>query len=324
MTAPDTKSLDQAGLARWLDPEIRAFIARSNGYYPDDSNTGAIAQSRASYARLCAGFRAPRPAGVAVSDEAVPVPWGIIPTRRYRPAAPRAAALLYLHGGGFVLGDLDSHDDICAELSHATRLEVLAVDYRLAPEHPYPAALDDAVEAFHALSDGGRPVVVAGDSAGGNLAAALCLRLRRLGQPMPVGQALIYPGLSADPMRVAGSRAATAPMLTAEDVRYYGRVYAGGAERVPPQDPEYAPLESRDLSGLPPAAIFAAGYDPLRQDAEDYAAALHAAGVAVAYRDDPGLVHGWLRARHMSRLAARAFAAVGRAAVALAESEQVD
>ncbi len=307
-------------LSRWLDPEMRAFIARSNSFYPDSASTAGIAESRVLYDRLCAGFRAPLPAGVAVADGAVAATWGDIPVRRYHPASPRhAAALLYVHGGGFVLGGLDSHHDVCAEICDGAGLEVWSVAYRLAPEHVYPAALDDVEAVYRALAQDGRPVVVGGDSAGGHLAAALCHRLRRLGDAQPRGQVLIYPGLSSNPLRVAGSRAATAPMLTAEDCAYYGTMFAGGADRVPVGDPEFAPLDASDFNGLAPTALFAAGYDPLRQDGEDYAAALNAAGVAVAYRCDPGLVHGWLRGRHMSRLAARAFAAILAATAALAE-----
>jgi acetyl esterase len=306
-------------LARWLDPEIRAFITRTASFYPAQAEAGGIAESRRLYDRLCAGFRAPPPAGVTVSDATVPAGGGSVPVRRYRAArTAEAAALLYLHGGGFVLGGLDSHHDVCAELCDGVGIEVWSVDYRLAPEHVYPAALDDAEAAYHALAAGGRPIVVAGDSAGGRLAAALCLRLRRVGQAQPRGQVLIYPGLSADPLRVAGSRAATAPLLTAEACVQYNHLYAGGPEDVPVGDAEFAPLDAADFIGLAPAAVFAAGFDPLRQDAEDYAAALHAAGVTVAYRDDPGLVHGWLRARHMSRLAGGAFAAVLASTAALA------
>jgi len=303
--------------ARWLDPEVRAFIARTNSFYPDTANSGGIAESRLRYARLCENFRAPRPPGVAAADAALPAPWGAIPLRRYRPPAPAPAVLLYLHGGGFVLGNLDSHDDVCAEFCDRAGVEVVAVEYRLAPEHVYPAALDDVATVYRMLTAEARPVLVGGDSAGGHLAAALCHRLRRLGEAQPRGQVLIYPGLSADPLRVVGTRAATAPGLSAEDCAYYQRTFAGGA--VPAGDPEFAPLAAADFSGLAPAAIFAAGYDPLRQDAEDYAAVLHAAGVPVLYRDDPGLIHGWLRARHMSRLAARAFTAIVQAAAALAE-----
>ena len=306
-------------LARWLDPEIRAFIARSNSFYPDEANTGGIEQSRALYGKLCAGFRAPRPVEVTVADSTVPAAWGAIPVRRYSPQGGGGATLLYCHGGGFILGGLDSHDDVCSELCDAAGVDVLAVDYRLAPEHVYPAALDDVEAAYRALLPEGRPVLVGGDSAGGHLAAALCRRLKRQGAAQPRAQILIYPGLSSDPLRVVGTRAATAPGLTAEDCAYYQQTFAGGA--VPAGDPEFAPLDAGDFSGLAQAAIFAAGYDPLRQDAEDYAAVLLAAGVPVLYRDDPGLIHGWLRARHMSHLAANAFAAVIMATGALAEAE---
>lgn len=311
--------------ARWLDPEMRAFLARTDSFFPDTANTGDVAETRILYNRLCDGFRAAPPAGVAVADAVVPTAGGAVPIRRYRPpGAVRPAALLYLHGGGFVLGGLDSHTDICAELCAGACVAVCSVDYRLAPEHVYPAALDDAEAAYDALAADGGGVVVAGDSAGGRIAAALCHRLRRRGRPQPRGQVLIYPGLSSDPLRVSGSRAAAAPGLTAEDCLQYNYLYAGGASRVPVGDDEYAPLDTRDFAGLAPAAVFAAGYDPLRQDAEDYAAALHAAGVAVAYRCDPGLVHGWLRARHTSRLAARAFAAVVTATAALAEGAALE
>lgn len=313
--------MDSNNMARWLDAGIRAFIARTNEFYPDDANTGGIAQSRILYNRMCEGFRVAYPAGVTASDSSLPAGWGHLPVRRYRPAQVRAEAqVLYLHGGGFVLGGLDSHDGVCAEICDGAGVPVLAVDYRLAPEHVYPAALDDAETAYRALLAEGARVVVAGDSAGAHLAAGLCHRLRRLGLPQPAGQVLIYPGLSSDPLRVAGQRAADAPMLTAADCAYYREVFAGGADRLPVDDPEFAPLDAPDFAGLAQAAIFAAGYDPLCQDAIDYAAVLNAAGVPVTFRCDPGLVHGWLRARHMSALAAAAFADVVRAVAALAFS----
>ncbi len=304
---------DDAALARWLDPEMRAFVTESERDEPDGPGSGDLGVTRARYERLCAGFAVPRPEGVTVADEAA----GGVAARRYRPARPaHDAVLLYAHGGGFVLGGLESHDSICADLCAASGIEVVAVAYRLAPEHRYPAALDDVAAAYGALA-AARPVLVAGDSAGGNLAAALCHRLRRLGGAQPRGQVLIYPMLSADPLRVAGSRNATAPLLTADDCAGFLRLYGGRPQ--PAGDPEFAPLAAASFAGLAPAAIFAAGFDPLRQDAEDYAAALHAAGVAVRWRDDPGLVHGWLRGRHRARLARAAFAAIAEAVAALAD-----
>jgi acetyl esterase/lipase len=155
-----------------LDPEIAAFVARTEEYYPASANTAPVAENRAAYDRMCAAFCAPYPPGVAAAEE-----WleagprrRRLAIRRYRCAAPRSdAVLLYLHGGGFVLGGLHSHDDVCADLCDAAGIEVVAIDYRLAPEHPYPAALDDTEAAYRSLLREGRAIVVGGDSAGGSL-----------------------------------------------------------------------------------------------------------------------------------------------------------
>ena len=302
-----------AEIARFLDPEVAAFVARTESFYPASVNTASAAENRAVYDRMCAAFRQKRPAGVAVVDEqlAADAPRRSLALRRYMVATQqKGVALLYLHGGGFVVGGLESHDDVCAELCLDTAIEVVSLDYRLAPEHPYPAALDDTEAAYRRLVAEGRRVILGGDSAGGQLAAALCLRLKRIGEAPPLGQVLIYPGLGGDPMRIAATRR-DVPLLRVADSLHYRRVYAGGGEdRIPRDDPEFAPLSANDLAGLPPAAIFAAGIDPLRQDAEDYAALLAAAGVPVQFRCEPGLVHGYLRARYMSSAAARSFAEI--------------
>ena len=308
-------------LTRMLDPEVKAFIAKTEAFYPPAANHADIAENRASYDRMCAAFRMPRPAGVSVVDMVLQAegPDRELRLRRYSVAAARpGSALLYLHGGGFVLGGLDSHDDVCAELCFGAATEVVALDYRLAPEHPFPAALDDTEAAYRTLVASGRQVIVGGDSAGGGLAAALCLRLKRLGEPPARGQLLIYPGLGGDPVR-CGRRNLDAPLLRARDTFAYRDAYAGGKAALVQDDPEFAPLCAQDLRGLPPAAIIAAGIDPLRQDAEDYAALLSAAGVPTTYRVDPGLVHGHLRARHASRAAKQSFAAIVQALCKMTE-----
>jgi carnitine 3-dehydrogenase len=309
--APAEEKRALAEIATMLDPEVAAFIAKTESFYPASSNTAGPAENRATYDHMCAAFRMPYPAGIVARDEVLRAssPERELKLRHYELAGVQASTvLLYLHGGGFVLGGLDSHDDVCAELCAATGVAVAALDYRLSPEHRYPAALDDSEAAFEHLLASGRKVIVGGDSAGGNLTAAICLRRRRRAAAMPAAQMLIYPGLGGDARRNAPSRNAFAPLLRASDSGAYRRLYSEDFERLGATDPEFAPLRAPDFIGLPPAAIFAAGIDPLRQDAEDYAARLGAAGVPTLFRVEPGLVHGYLRARHMSRAAERSFA----------------
>ncbi|HEY6433299.1 MAG TPA: alpha/beta hydrolase [Acetobacteraceae bacterium] len=301
-----------------LDPEMAAFVARTEQFYPAAANAAPPAENRAAYDRMCAAFRAARPAGVQTADTSLfaTAPARELRLRRYRGAGVGdTAVLLYLHGGGFILGGLDSHDDVCAELCQGAAIEVASLDYRLAPEHPYPAALDDTEAAYRGLLAADRRIVVGGDSAGGNLTAALCLRLRRLGLPQPAGQLLIYPGLGGS----ASVAHAQAPLLSAEDSLRYRQLYAGPGRAVPVGDSEFAPLRARDFRGLPPAAIFAAAIDPLCEDAAEFAARLRADGVQVTHRNEPGLVHGYLRARHASRRAAHSFGAIIAALRVLAQ-----
>jgi acetyl esterase len=308
------------------EPGIRRFMAESDSFFPPEAVDFTMAEQRAFYDRLCAHFRKPRPAGVAVEDRSCPGPGGPVPIRIYRPSGEAALPwLLYLHGGGFVVGGLDSHDDICAELADQADLGVVAVDYRLAPENRFPAAFDDCWAVLQALGDGSLGIeadriVVAGDSAGGNLAAGLALRARDLGAPRLAGQVLIYPGLGGDMNRGSFVEQANAPGLTTADVRYYRSVYVG-----PPEEPGHRsklayPLNETDYAGLPPAFLVAAHWDPLCDDSVDYAARLTAAGVAAQVRHEPLLVHAYLRARHMSPAAAASFAAITEAARSLAHA----
>jgi len=318
---PGPKGVASPELTRMLDPEVKAFIARTETFYPAAANSAGAAENRAAYDRMCEAFRAPRPEGVSVIDTVLPAarPERQLELRRYGVASARpGVVLLYLHGGGFVLGGLDSHDDICAELCLGAAIDVVSLDYRLAPEHPYPAALDDTEAAYRSFVASGHQVIVGGDSAGGNLAAALCLRLKRLGDAPALGQLLIYPGLGGNPFR-CGSRNLDAPLLSMRNSGGYRDAYAGGRAALLQTDPEFAPLSAEDLHGLPGAAIIAAGIDPLRQDAEDYAALLAAAGVPTMFRNDPGLVHGHLRARHTSRAAGRSFRAITQAVSRMAD-----
>ena len=278
------------------DPQVLAFIARTEAAYPPEANGASAAVNRRYYDAMCAEFRAPRPEGLLVEDRVL----GGVSCRIY--GAPTAVTVLYIHGGGYVVGGLDSHDDVCAEIADATGLQVVAVDYRLAPEHRWPAQIDDVEAVWHALS---RPAVVVGDSAGAHLAAALCLTLR--GAAQPLGQVLIYPGLGGERTAPSYSENAEAPLLRTADLDTYHVALHGAA---PLADPRARPLTAPDLSGLAPAFVVSADVDPLRDDAPAYVARLQAAGVAAIWRNEPQLPHGYLRARATSDRARRSFQAI--------------
>ncbi|MCA3553990.1 MAG: alpha/beta hydrolase [Aestuariivirga sp.] len=268
-----------------------------------------MAEQRAFYDRYCAHFRQPRPPGVTAEDRR----YGGVACRHYRlDGTTDAPLLLYLHGGGFVVGGLDSHDDICAELCAAARIDVVAVDYRLAPEHPFPAAFDDCWAALKALARAHAEIIVGGDSAGGNLAAALALKARDEQAPRLKGQVLIYPGLGGDMSKGSYVSQANAPGLSTADVRYYRDTYRGGGSKFA------EPLRETDYRGLAPAFLVAAALDPLHDDCFDYAAALRAAGVHADVREEPLLVHAFLRARSMSAPARAGFEAIALACASLA------
>ena len=285
---------------------ILAFHHRCEAFYPADAVDAPIEQQRAWYDALCAEFDAPSPDKLARQDEAV---GGRIPVRRYRPAdIATQTRIFYIHGGGFVVGSLESHDAICAEIAHAAKAELVSIDYRLAPEHVWPAAFDDCFKVLQWLLADGRPLVVAGDSAGGNLAAGMALKARAEDITGIAGQVLIYPGLGGDLVSGSYIEMAEALGLTTADVAYYRDVLKAPAENV------FAhPLKAGDFSGLPPAYITSAHFDPLRDDAALYAQRLIAAGVNVTYRDEPQMIHAWLRARHMSEGARDGFVRLCRA-----------
>ena len=206
-----------------------------------------------------------------------------------------------MHGGGWVVGGLDSHDFICFELASALQVLVIAIDYRLAPEYPFPAAYQDCRAVWQAIQAGQAPhainlqrLVVMGDSAGGNLAAALCLGLRDDGQPLPVAQVLIYPGLGGPADLPSRRDCMDAPLLSTADTDCYLAMYLHAAGT----PSAYAmPLLAEYFGGLPKALIAVAQFDPLRDDGMLYAERLQQAGVPAVLYPGKGLVHGCLRAR---------------------------
>lgn len=279
-----------------LSVQMTAFIEKTLSFNSTDSSLTGLRQA---YSEMCQAFTPPRPVGLEVVDFQLA---GVAVRSWQPPVTPPTngwPCIVYLHGGGWVVGDLDSHAFICAELASVLGMLVIAIDYRLAPEHPFPAAFDDCLSVWRALRTGPFQLdptrtLVAGDSAGGNLAAALCLALRDAGEPMPCAQVLIYPGLGGDRRLPSRSECADAPLLSSSDLDFYHALYLGGAR----QPSAYAmPLLADDFSGLPPALIAVAQFDPLCDDGMLYAERLNAAGVDAILYYGEGLVHGCLRAR---------------------------
>jgi acetyl esterase len=214
---------------------------------------------------------------------------------------------VFFHGGGFVCGDLDTHDAPCRVLCRHGGVHVLSVDYGLAPEHPFPAYVDDAVAAFgwaveHAAELGADParVAIGGDSAGGTLAAIASRLAARDGGPVPAAQVLVYPATDRTRTTPSLERFAEGFFLTARDIEWYFDQYTGGtgAGR---EDPLVSPLLAPDLGGLAPALVVTAGFDPLRDEGEAYAHALRAAGTPALLRRMPELVHGFVNFGGVSR-----------------------
>lgn len=257
-------------------------------------------QARAGMELMAAA--APRPQPPAeVEDRTLPGPAGPVPVRLYRPRqAERPLPLLvFFHGGGFVLGSIATHDALCHRLCTGIRALVLSVGYRLAPEHPYPAGLEDAWAATrwageHAASLGADPsrLVLSGDSAGANLAAVCARRARDRGGPHVALQVLAYPATDLTGSQPSILRNADAPGLRLADLEWFGRLYLSDPAMA--TDPDASPLWAPDLSGLAPAIIYTAGHDPLCDDGRRYGERLTEAGVSVRYRCYDTLVHGFL------------------------------
>jgi acetyl esterase len=284
-----------------LDDEIWAYMKRSDEFYPPDAVGLTIEDQRAVYNKMCAAFHQGHPEGVQTWD----APYGGVPCRRYE-VGPSEITVVYYHGGGFVVGGLDSHDDVCAEICARTGHRVISVDYGLSPEVTFPGCFNDAYGAFEAIAAGcAGGIVLAGDSAGGNLAAAVAHHARGRVDGRIKGQVLIYPGLGGDREQGSYVRHANAPQLTVADMDFYQQVRSGGEP--PKADPRYAPLQDTDFTDLPPSVMITAECDPLSSDGEAYRDAILGAGGQAIWVEESGLVHGCLRARVMSQRAAAFF-----------------
>jgi acetyl esterase len=293
------------------------------------SHTSAAA-NRAGLSRATGLIGGPVPDGVAVRALSVPRDGGEIPVRLYRPdgLADGSPLLIFHHGGGWVSGDLDTHDNLCRHLALEAGVRVLSVDYRLAPEHPFPAAVDDAWTAWewaveHAGELGADPARIAlgGDSAGGNLSAATAHRAAGGSGPRPVFLLLFYPGLDASRRRRSRELFGNGFFLTDEKMDWFVDQYA--PDRATRVDPRLSVLLADDLSGLPPTYVATAGFDPLRDEGEAFAERLAESGVPVVLRRHEGLFHGFANALGVGtafRLAVAEAVGALRTGLALANS----
>jgi acetyl esterase len=244
----------------------------------------------------------PAPPLARIEDVTLPGPAGPVPARVYdATGGPGAArpAVAYFHGGGWVQGDLETHHGLCARLAQRSGALVVAVDYRLAPEHPFPAAVDDCLGAYRWLRDSADAMAldparlgVAGDSAGGNLAAVVSQQLALAGEPVPACQVLIYPAVDFALDTPSHGDLADGHIIPRDRVEWYAAQYLPpGADRL---DPRASPLRAADLSGQPPTMVVTAGFDPLRDEGHAYAERLRAAKVEVWDREYPGQIHAFV------------------------------
>jgi acetyl esterase/lipase len=280
-----------------IDPQIQTVLDQMEDIGFPGLSSLPVEQARAALALMGAG-RADAVEDVArIEDVEIPGPAGAIPARAYVPAtAGTPPVVVYYHGGGWVLGGLDSYDGTCRALANASGAAVVSIDYRLAPEHPFPAAVDDAWAALewvaaNAAELGADParLAVAGDSAGGNLAAVVALQARDGGSPPLRGQLLVYPVTDATMSHPSIEENASGYFLTKADMEWFYGHYAPDR----PDDWRLSPLAAPDLAGVAPALVLTAEYDPLRDEGEAYARRLADAGVPVDLVRKDGLIHGF-------------------------------
>jgi acetyl esterase len=278
---------------------------------------GTVEQARAGFRTLMVDFRNPAtlpPVG-SVADETIA---GGIPVRVYRPeASGRLPTVVFLHGGGWVIGDLDTYEGVCRLLCKDVGAVVVSVDYRLAPEHRFPAAVEDSWSALgwvaeHIADYGGdrARLAVAGDSAGGNL-AAVCAQLAAPNGPELAAQLLVYPAVDLLGDYPSRTENADGYFMTLADMRWFAEHYLGMPETDPrveslALDPRLSPLRAASLAGLPPAVVVTAEFDPMRDEGNAYAQALEKAGVRVEHKEMPALIHGFYGLELFSPAAAEA------------------
>jgi acetyl esterase len=283
-----------------LDPQVKAYLEQlaAAGAVPPESLPREEARRQMEQSTAALGES---PEVRSVEDRRFPTSAGEIPVRIYRPSDERGVAgVVYFHGGGWVLGSINTHDRLCRELAIGSGGTVVSVDYRLAPEHKYPAAAEDAYAAACWVAGAAQElgidpakIIVAGDSAGGNLAAVTCLMARDRRGPSISQQVLIYPITDFNFATLSYRSCGEGYYLTRDAMHWFWREYLAQPEQG--AEPYASPLRAESFQGLPPALILTAEFDPLRDEGEAYARRLAEAGVAFELARYPGLIHGFLR-----------------------------
>lgn len=280
-----------------LDQQVQLLLAMTRFAKEPELHEGALQTARERLDRSGRVLDFVDVDGVTVEPRSIPGGAGPLPARIYTPAQRGAGALVFFHGGGFALGSLDSHHGVCCKLAQLAGVTVIAIDYRLTPEHPFPAAYDDAVAATRwvianaaTLGLDARRVAVGGDSAGGNLAAAVAIALARDAEP-PAFQLLVYPALDFTQSEASQRMFGEGYLLTRASMTWFIERYISGRELK--RDPRVSPIFQSDLASLPRALVLTAGFDPLRDEGRKYAERLREAGNEVEHVCFEGMVHGF-------------------------------
>ncbi|GAA0246564.1 alpha/beta hydrolase [Marinomonas primoryensis] len=293
-----------------LDAQVSNFIELTMSYYTTRSMAN-IHLTRQCYRDMSLALSTPVPDSIVIkNDRIIGQDDNSIPIRHYLPkhlSIHENLQVVYFHGGGFIVGDLDTHDDVCAGIADTCGINLVSVDYRLAPEHQYPCDIKDCLSLVDGLLAQGKFIILVGDSAGANLAACVANARSNYTETQLLGQILIYPVLAHNELTQSMNEHANAPLLTKEHMTFYHASRVGGDTlNIPEKDPLYCPLQASSFNALPESYLFPAQIDPLYDDCKLYAQALKNAGVKVENYSEIGigLVHGYLRARHISDKAA--------------------
>ena len=273
-----------------LSPKMRGFVEECESYFAESIVTRGIAAQRNAYNAMTANFDTKRSASLLVTEKEI----NGVNTRQYQPKGGKTdTTILFAHGGGWYLGDLNCRDSFCADIALKCQVTVIAIDYRLAPEYPFPAGLNDCYNVYQALIEQGSAPLLMGDSAGANFMAALTLRCKAEKREPAVAQILIYPALAVPFSLPSHQAMSDAPLLSSDGVKFCFANYIPHCYHYE-QVESLFPLQAPSLALLPPAAIFAAQYDPLIDDATHYCQRLQESGVQAHCTVIEGLVHGGL------------------------------